>query len=338
MRESWCVKVPKRLGEKARRLLYQRGELASSLKPRVEGDYIAYPVASAERAVSILSSEGVEAEPCRGLFEEYRRAMAGPAPRSYLAIGDILLFSGRPGEVEELRETARRVMESQPRMRAAFAKVRVEGEYRRPSLVHLAGENRTWTIHKEHGLRFYVDIARAYFNPRLAYEHRRVASMVGDGERVLDMFSGVGGFSLHIASLARARVVAVDLNPYAAAYAAINVALNRKRLLGEVFVVRADASKLTSILRGGFSRVIMNHPTASLKYLGEACRLARGGAFIHIYTFSLSALEARDNTLEALEASGCSRAEVVGVREVLEYSQDTSLYALDVKLSGSARA
>ncbi|MCE4613022.1 MAG: class I SAM-dependent methyltransferase family protein [Desulfurococcales archaeon] len=337
MIESWCVRVPKSLGEPARRILYRRGELVATLKPRVVGDYVAYPVASAERASSILLSEGIEAEPCRDLFEEYRRARAGPAPRGYLVVGDIVLFSGRREELEDLREAARVVMESQPRVKAAFAKVRVEGDYRRPSLVHLAGEKRTWTLHKEHGLRFYVDIAKAYFNPRLAYEHRRVASMASDGERVLDMFSGVGGFSLHIASLARARVLAVDLNPYAAAYAAINVALNRRRLRGEVLVLRADASRLPSILRGGFTRIIMNHPTASVKYLGHACRLAADGAMAHVYVFSLSWLEARDTVLEALEASSCG-AEILGVREVLEYSQDTSLYALDVRLIGAPKA
>ena len=332
MRESWCVKVPRETGEKARRILYTAGELVEDLKPRTEGAHILFPVRSAEEARSKLASSGIEAGPCRSVFKEYRRR-APPPPRSYLVVGDIALFSGRAEEEGELRRAAEDLMASQPRIRAAYMKERVEGELRRPSLVHLAGERRTWTVHKEHGLLFYVDISRAYFNPRLAYEHHRVASLVGNGERVLDMFSGVGGFSIHIASMARATVVASDLNPYAAAYTAINVALNRGRLKGRITVLRSDAARLPQVLKGGFTRIIMNHPTASLDYLGEACSLASKGASIHVYVFALSGLEAADMVYEAVEKSGCGGAEVAGFREVLEYSQDLSLFSVEVRVS-----
>jgi tRNA (guanine37-N1)-methyltransferase len=338
LEEAWCVKVPREMGERARRILGSLGELVESLKPRAEGGKVVYPVRSPERAVSGLAEAGVRAEPCRSAFEVYKRRKPPPAPRSYLVIGDILLFSGRPGEREELRRLAVELMASQPRIRTAYMKERVEGELRRPSLVHLAGERRTWTVHREHGILFYVDISKAYFNPRLAYEHHRVASLVGDGERVLDMFSGVGGFALHAASRARATVVASDLNPYAAAYAAVNVALNKKRLKGRVLVLRADARMLPGILEGGFDRIIMNHPTASLDYLDEACRLASTRAVIHAYTFALSRLEAVDAVYNALGRSRCGRVEVVGSRRVLEYSQEVSLFSVEIALGRGPNA
>ena len=57
----------------------------------------------------------------------------------------------------------------------------VEGEFRTRRFRHVAGEVRTTTTHKEHGLRYQVDLQRAYFTPRLGTERLRIARLVGPG-------------------------------------------------------------------------------------------------------------------------------------------------------------
>ena len=74
----------------------------------------------------------------------------------------------------------------------------IGGEYRLRKLRHLAGENRTLTIHKENGCRFKVDVETCYFSPRLSTERLRIADAVKEGERVLNMFAGAGPFSITI--------------------------------------------------------------------------------------------------------------------------------------------
>src|SRR5260370_15620431 len=66
-------------------------------------------------------------------------------------------------------------------------------------LHHVPGAVRTETIHKELGCRFKIDISKAFFSPRLSSEHNRVAEQVQPGEGVVDMFAGVGPFSILIA-------------------------------------------------------------------------------------------------------------------------------------------
>ena len=65
------------------------------------------------------------------------------------------------------------------------------GEFRLQRLKFLAGVNKTVTMHREHGCVFKVDVAKAYFSPRLAHERLRIAKLVKPGENVLVMFSGI---------------------------------------------------------------------------------------------------------------------------------------------------
>ena len=67
----------------------------------------------------------------------------------------------------------------------------ISGIYRVRELAFLAGEEKTRTVHREFGCQYHVDVAKAYFSPRLSHEHERVASLVTSGEVVVGLFAGV---------------------------------------------------------------------------------------------------------------------------------------------------
>lgn len=334
-----CVSVKPVDAGRAIRELRRKDILESGFKTLKRGDSILIPVKNSLEAIEVLKEAGIKALKCEAEFTpRLRRPLslkeAGVEGISgYHLVGDIAVFSQRLGgpPLEVYKKAAEILIEGQPRIKAVWLKEVTEGEFRVQRLVHLAGEKRTWTVHREFGLEFEVDIARVYFNPRLAGEHRRVAEESGEGELVLDMFSGVGGFSVHIAHLRRTRVVASDINPAAAYYAARNVARNRRRLKGEVAVFWADASALPSVFKEGvFDRIIMNHPTASKWFAWAACRLARERATIHYYTLTLSCLEAVDEAI--LTFSRCCKPEVLECRQVIDYAPGVGIYRVDLKV------
>jgi tRNA G37 N-methylase Trm5 len=337
LRASPCVTVKPGDAERARRILRSRGLLAGGLKASRLGGLVAFPVVDAEEAARILAEEGVEARPCEGLFEEYRRpgrlGEEFPGVSSYYIVGEAAIINERPGVPREvLVEAARRILEAHPRVRGVYLKKGVEGEYRVANLELLAGERVGVTVYREYGLEFLVDVERVYVNPSLASEHRRVAEQARDGEVVLDMFSGYGAFAIHIAHLHDSTVVSVDVNPHASRLAVENVAHNRRRLRGRVAVLHADARWLPGILAPVFDRIIMNHPTASTGFTGEACRLAAERAWVHFYILAGSSEEAWRRAREAFEAASC-RAFLEASREVVEYSPKLSIYALDLRVS-----
>ena len=99
------------------------------------------------------------------------------------------------------------------------------GTYREPRTRLLAGSSDTETIHTEHGTRYGLDPTKVMFSPGNQAERARMGEVVGDDERVFDMFAGIGYFTLPIAR-AGARVTAAELNPTAFRYLLENAVLN----------------------------------------------------------------------------------------------------------------
>lgn len=176
----------------------------------------------------------------------------------------------------------------------------IEGEYRLRKLKHVAGERRTLTVHRENGCAFRVDVARTYFSPRLSTERLRVAEEVGPRERVLNMFAGVGPYSVLIAKRAGARVTSCEVNSYAAELHLENNRMNKVEDL--VTVVNADAADLPKLVRSKFDRILMPHPSEADRFIPTALKLARKGGRLVYYRHLLGVDEA--------EAAGALRREL----------------------------
>jgi tRNA (guanine37-N1)-methyltransferase len=166
----------------------------------------------------------------------------------------------------------------------------IGGEFRLRTLRHLAGEERTATLHRENGCSFRVDVARCYFSPRLSTERLRIATSAKPSERVLNMFAGVGPFSIPIAKLRGARVLSCELNDYAAKLHEENDRLNRVH--GLVEVVNGDAADLPKFTRRRFDRVLMPLPSEADRFLPTALAMAKKGGTIHYYRHVLGEDEA----------------------------------------------
>lgn len=207
--------------------------------------------------------------------------------RSFDIVGDIAVLK-IPGALEgKSRLIAEAVMRMNKNVRTVLCQVGpVSGEYRLRGLRWLCGENKTETTHKEHGCLFKVDLAKCYFSPRLSYERMRVAKQVKPGEVVVNMFAGVGCFSIIIARHSGAKkVYSIDINPDAARYMRENIAINRVE--GVVEAILGDSREvILSRLRGVADRVLMPLPEKAYEYLGYAVMALKGaGGMIHYYDF-----------------------------------------------------
>lgn len=159
----------------------------------------------------------------------------------------------------------------------------VSGEYKLRSLIHLAGEERSTTIYKEHGCRFIVDVARVFITPRLSYEHLRIARQVKWGEVVVNMFAGAGLFSIIIACKAKPKkVYSIDLNREAYELMKKNAELNRVEDIVEP--IHGDAAKvIEERLQGKADRVLMPLPDLAIEYLPYALKALKGKGLVHVY-------------------------------------------------------
>jgi tRNA (guanine37-N1)-methyltransferase len=158
----------------------------------------------------------------------------------------------------------------------------VVGPDRTRQLLRLAGDGPFVTVHRENGLAFEVDLERAYFSPRLAREHERIARLVQPGEAVLDLCCGVAPFAVTIARRhPGCRVAAVDANPRAIELAAGNA--QRNHVATSVSAVAADAARFLETAPS-FDRIVLNLPHEGHRFFSGIGRALRPGAPLHYYS------------------------------------------------------
>ena len=159
----------------------------------------------------------------------------------------------------------------------------VEGEFRTRNLEILAGEDNTETEYKENGCRFLVDVEKAFFSPRLSTERERIFGLVCDGETMINMFGGVGMFSILAAKMKNCTVYNIDINPDASMLCEKNIKLNK--LKGNVISLNGDATKIIeNKLQNLADRVLMLLPEKSDEFLDVATLAVKNNGIIHYYS------------------------------------------------------
>jgi tRNA (guanine37-N1)-methyltransferase len=159
----------------------------------------------------------------------------------------------------------------------------VEGDFRTRNLEILAGENKTETEYKEFGCSFIVDVENAFFSPRLSTERERIANLVKEDETIVNMFGGVGMFSVMIAKKKRCNVYSIDINPIATKLCEKNIVSNK--LAGKIIAINGDASQIIrEQLENKSDRTLMLLPERSDEFLKSAILATRNGGIIHYYS------------------------------------------------------
>ena len=140
-------------------------------------------------------------------------------PKSWERVGDVLIF---PREAfrspcwsalgDELWRTVAATFSVSKLARGH----QIEGDgFRTPKLELLLGNNG-WTKHRENGIIYVLDVTRSMFASGNTAERVRVGQLSCEGETVVDMYAGIGYFTLPYILKANAEVVhACEWNPVA---------------------------------------------------------------------------------------------------------------------------
>ncbi len=134
-----------------------------------------------------------------------------------------------------------------------------------------------------------------------------MASLVQLGETVVDLFAGVGPFSVLIAKRnPSVKVYAIDLNPDAVELLKVNIRVNRVE--NRIYPMLGDARQLAATkLKGTADRVIMNLPETAIDFVDAACQVIKPqGGVVHFYAFIRSP-DSTENLKTLLGSSGEER-------------------------------
>ena len=207
--------------------------------------------------------------------------------KSYDIVGDVAVIRVPEPLKHRSKIIAEAVMQTHKRVRAVWRQASpVSGDFRLRGLEFVLGERKTETLHKEHGCIFKVDLEKCYFSPRLSHERMRIARQVQPDEVVLNMFAGVGCYSIVIAKHSKPEsILSIDINPVAIQYMQENVKLNKVE--EKVVPVQGDAKNvIEERFQNVADRVLMPLPEKAYEYLDYALlALKPTGGWIHYYDF-----------------------------------------------------
>lgn len=344
----------KKAGEAVRRLLDEKNLIDRRAKPFSDDTFLCLPLTEDPDEETVRKIEeyvnetadryGIGSGPgsperivlAESVFFEARpeeltvEKILGYSP-AYEMIGDIAVIDGK--DAENAAGIAEAILRVHPAIRTVLlSEGPVKGEFRTRDLRFIAGIEKTETLHKEYGCRYHIDLGKAYFTQRLSTERARILSLIRKGDFVVDMFAGVGPYSILIAKRAGPEtVIANDKNPDAVRLLKRNIEENRVR---NIIPLEEDAKDIGERYAGKADHVLMNLPHSACDFLDTAVTLTKPGGVIHYYAMT-EEHDLFDGSVDLIRkaAAGWGREiEVLGKRAVRSYAPHQYNICLDVKI------
>jgi tRNA wybutosine-synthesizing protein 2 len=251
-------------------------------------------------------------------------------PRKWELLGDVLVL--RLVELlEPFKSDIARAYAAALHARTVCREVgAIGGVHRTPRMEVLFGSG-TVTVHKENGILYKLDVIKLMFSSGNVEEKRRMASLDCAGETVVDLFAGIGYFTLPVAKHAHAaRVVACEINPVAFGYLKENISLNGVQPVVEPFL--GDNRDLPG--EGFADRVLMGYVGTTDRFLPKAFSLIRSGGTIHYHeTCAIDEWPERPIRHIRQHAAG-RRIEILRQAEVKSFAPAISHYVIDFRVLG----
>lgn len=329
-----CVKVPLKQLNDTRLKLMEDGLMNMDYRIKAEDEFGYIPVNENVEGYEIVCMhlEAMKKVPhnfSEILKDELTEDEIENLRTSFDTIGDIVILEIPDDLVSKKQIIGDAALKFTKKQAIYMKKSAIKGTIRIRDLEFLAGTDDSVTIHKEHGVRLKLDVRQVYFSPRLATERLRVSDSVCDGERILDMFCGIGPFPVLIAKNHDVDIAAVDINEDAIKYLNENIRINK--LKGNVKAYCGDVREVSKSFNHKFDRIIMNLPGLAYTFLDVAADLIEDGGTINYYEFSDSYEQGIKRLTDAVESRGME-VEIINTRKVKSTSPGEWHVAIDGKV------
>lgn len=204
----------------------------------------------------------------------------------------------------------------------------IQGTKREPVYNILYG-NETETIHKENGCLFKLDLSKVMWSKGNNNERLRIAKLVEDNEVVLDMFAGIGYFSIPIGVHSNAKhIYSIEINLNSYFYLCENIKLNKldniTPILGDCMV---HAPKYKA------DRIVMGYVKTTHHYLNVAINSLNEGGILHYHETVPEKLMNTRPLERIISQAGNREVELLKLNKIKKYAPGVEHVVLDVKIT-----
>lgn len=206
----------------------------------------------------------------------------------------------------------------------------IKGKFREPLTKVIFGSKKTETIHKENKIRYKLDPKKIMFSSGNMDERLRMATVSNKKEVVVDMFAGIGYFTLPMAVYSKPkRIIACEINPIAYEYLCENIILNN--VTGIVEPLKGDNRKVAP--KNIADRVIIGYFGNTTKFLSTALSCLRNSKGIIHYHEKISEKELQQKQIKIIKQINekLNRSvKLLNTKHIKSYAPGISHYVFDI--------
>ena len=336
-----CAQVGRLEAESVRKRLNAKGYVRKDVRIIVLGEYVLLPLTE-KVDDRVIETEGLvivdgyprERECYRAPFDIIKEELALPdkladlLPYKWELLGDVLIVKFPEPLRPHLKRIAKEYATELGAKTVLDERGYIDGVHRTPRMEIVYG-HETETVHHEGAILYKLDAAKLMFSSGNFDEKKRMGELDCRGETVIDMFAGIGYFTLPLAKLAHAeRVIACEINPLAHSYLRQNLVLNGVESIVETYLGDNRTLPYEDIA----DRIVMGYIGSTEASLPKAMELIKKGGIIH-YHDVCSIDEIPGKMVDAFKAAaGGRRFQVLQVKEVKAFAPCKSHMVMDVKV------
>ena len=264
-------------------------------------------------------------ERIRERLEAVLGAKTALLPDKWEIAGDVITVKMDPA-LFEFGELIGRTYAEVLSARSALADVSgVSGEFREPDMTLLYGPSGE-SVKLENGIRYCFDVTKVMFASGNLAERKRMKCLDCTGETVVDMFCGIGYFTLPLAKYSGARrVFACEKNPQSYGFLLKNLALNE---IDNVIPLLGDNRDIPG--KAFADRILMGYVQTTSVFVPKALEMAKPGCMIHYHdTFPVGKEE---KMIREIFDRYCSEYTIERIIEVKSFAPGVSHYVADIRV------
>jgi tRNA G37 N-methylase Trm5 len=264
----------------------------------------------------------------KGVIDSY---LLDKLPSSYSVIGDIAILHRIDEQLFEHRNIiGESLIEIDPRVNSVIEQIETRTEFRKPEILHIAGIEKTRTIHKEFNTKFRLDLDKITFSPGNKGERGHLLKITEENEVICDMFACVGNLSLPVTvNDPTITVYGIEINKEAYNFLVENISLNKVEK--RYFAIFGDNRIVTP--KNVATRVIMGFFDIDEKQFERAIETINKEGWIHYhYTSPRGQKIPVDNLILKTSNSMQFEVEQVNTRRIKKYSPRLEHMCADIRI------